>query len=336
MITRLSELIGNNVWIIAEIGINHEGCFDTCKKLIKVAADAGANAVKLQTIDPDLNYSSETESYKLFSKAKLTIDQTGQIFEYARKLGVEPFTTVGDVYTLREIQKFKPNCYKVSSGLLTCSPLINEIVKLGKPVIFSAGMTDFNITREALDSIVKEKNDSVAILHCVSRYPPRLDETNLSQINFLKHEFSCTTGYSDHSGIPSMAGKAVLAGAEIIECHITLDKNRLDFDHKVSLNATEFKEMVSGVRDAECVRGSVEFIRSPEIQEVSRKMGRYLATIKAVKKGEMLSLENVGFLRFENSEGLLPAKHFNQLLNKKFIRSMKPFSPVFPEDLSNA
>ena len=76
---RLRELVGNNVWIIAEVGINHEGCIETCKKLIKVAAKAGANAVKLQTIDPDLNYSSETESYRVFSEAKLTLSQTSQI-----------------------------------------------------------------------------------------------------------------------------------------------------------------------------------------------------------------------------------------------------------------
>ena len=115
---RLRELVGNNVWIIAEVGINHEGCIETCKKLIKVASEAGANAVKLQTINPDLNYSAETESYKVFSKAKLTLAQTGQAFEYARKLGVEPFTTVGDITTLRAIQKMKPRCYKVRVGCL--------------------------------------------------------------------------------------------------------------------------------------------------------------------------------------------------------------------------
>ena len=96
----LRELIGNNVWIIAEVGINHEGCLETCKKLIKAAADAGANAVKLQTIDPDLNYSSETESYQVFSNSKLTMSQTEQAFKFARKLGVEPFTTIGDINTL--------------------------------------------------------------------------------------------------------------------------------------------------------------------------------------------------------------------------------------------
>ena len=333
---RLRELVGNNVWIIAEVGINHEGCIETCKKLIKVAAEAGANAVKLQTIDPDLNYSAETESYRVFSKAKLTLSQTGQAFEYARKLGIEPFTTVGDITTLREIQKVDPQCYKVSSGLLTCAPLIDEIVKLGKPVIFSTGMTDLKATREALDPIIRQKKDFVALLHCVSLYPPKLHELNLSQINLLKQEFACVTGYSDHSGIPNIASRAVLAGAEIIECHITFNKHRSGFDHKVSLDPAEFKEMVLDVRNAEQLLGSPESVRSPEVQKTGLKMGRYLATIKAVKKGECLSLENVGFLRFENPVGLVPAKHFNLLLNNKFSRDLSAFCPVALEDLSNA
>ena len=333
---RLPELVGQNVWIIAEVGINHEGCIETCKKLIQMAAEAGANAVKLQTIDPDLNYSAETESYRVFSKAKLSLSETGQAFEYARKLGVEPFTTIGDLTTLREIQKINPQCYKVSSGLLTCAPLIDEIVKLGKPVIFSTGMTDLQTTRDALDPIIKQKKDFVALLHCVSLYPPKLHELNLSQINFLKQEFSCVTGYSDHSGIPNIASKAVLAGAKIIECHISLNKNRSGFDHKVSLDPAEFKEMVLGVRNAERLLGSPELVRIPEVQKTGLRMGRYLATIKAVKKGEYLSLENVGFLRFENPAGLVPAKHFNHVRNNKFSRDMSAFCPVFLDDLSNA
>lgn len=332
----LRDLIGNNVWIIAEVGINHEGCLETCKKLIKAAADAGANAVKLQTIDPDLNYSTETESYQVFSKSKLTMSQTEQAFNFARKLGVEPFTTIGDINTFQEIQKIDPQCYKISSGLLTCEPLVAEIVKLGRPVIFSSGMSDLQDIREALEPITEQKKDLFALLHCVSLYPPKLDELNLSQINLLKQEFSCVTGYSDHSGIPNIASKAVLAGAEIIECHITLNKHRSGFDHRVSLDPYEFKVMVSAVRDAERILGLPESIRSPEVREVGLKMGRYLATIKAVKKGECLSLENVGFLRFKNPMGMLQAKHFNRLINRRFLRDRPAFCPVSLEDLTDA
>ena len=203
-------------------------------------------------------------------------------------------------------------------------------------MIFSTGMTDLKATKEALDTIIRQQKDFVALLHCVSLYPPKLHELNLSQINLLKQKFSCVTGYSDHSGMPNIASSAVLAGAEIIECHITLNKYRSGFDHKVSLNPAEFKEMVLSVRNAEQLLGSPELVRSSEVQKTGLKMGRYLATIKAVKKGECLSLENVGFLRFENPVGLVPAKHFNQVLNNKFSRDLSAFCPVALEDLSNA
>jgi N,N'-diacetyllegionaminate synthase len=332
----LSELVKNNVWIIAEIGINHEGCIETCKKLIKLAAEAGANAVKLQTIDPDLNYSPETESYRVFSKAKLTLSQTGHAFEYARKLGVEPFTTVGDVKTLRKIESLHPKCYKVSSGLLTCLPIIEEIVQLGKPIIFSTGMAGIKEIKETLGSIKTLSPDMIAILHCVSLYPTELEDLNLSQIQFLSAEFGHCVGFSDHSGRPEIASHAVMAGAKIIECHITFDKTRPEFDHRVSLDPNEFEHMVRRVRDAEKMLGAPEVVRTKNIRKVGTQMGRYLSTIKDVKKGDELSLENVGFLRYTQTRDLVPANKFKELSEKKFKRNIAAFSPILLQDLTDA
>lgn len=332
----VSELTKNGTWIIAEIGINHEGSVHTCKKLVEVAAKAGANAVKLQTIDPKLNYSSDTESFKIFEQAKLTFSELNEVFEYARARGVEPFTTVGDVKTLRKIESLRPNCYKVSSGLLTCTPIIEEIVQLRKPIIFSTGMAGIKEVKETLDSIKTLSPDMIAILHCVSLYPTELEDLNLSQIQYLSAEFGYCVGFSDHSGRPEIASHAVMAGAKIIECHITFDKTRSGFDHRVSLDPNEFKHMVRRVRDAEKMLGAPEVVRTKKIRKVGTQMGRYLSTIENVKKGDELSLENVGFLRYAQTRDLVPANKFNELSEKKFKRNIAAFSPILLEDLTDA
>ena len=332
----VSELTKNGTWIIAEIGINHEGSVHTCKNLVDVAAKAGANAVKLQTIDPKLNYSSDTESYKIFEKAQLTFSELNEVFEYARARRVEPFTTVGDVKTLRKIECLRPACYKVSSGLLTCTPIIDEIVRLGKPIILSTGMAGIKEIKEILGSIETLSPDMIAILHCVSLYPTELEDLNLSQIQFLSAKFGFCVGFSDHSGRPEIASNAVMAGAKIIECHITIDKTRAGFDHKVSLDPNEFKHMVSCVRYAEKMLGAPEAVRTKRIRKVGAQMGRYLSTIEDVKKGDELSLENVGFLRYTHTHDLLPANKFNELSEKKFKRNIAAFSPILLEDLTDA
>ena len=332
----VSELTKNGTWIIAEIGINHEGSVHTCKNLVEAAAKAGANAVKLQTIDPELNYSRDTESYKIFEKAKLTFSELNEVFECARALEVEPFTTVGDVKTLREIECLQPTCYKVSSGLLTCTPIVEEIVQLGKPIIFSTGMVGIKEIKNTLGSIKTLSSDMMAILHCVSLYPTKLDDLNLSQIQFLSSEFGCCVGFSDHSGHSEIASHAVMAGAKIIECHITFDKSRAGFDHRVSLDPNEFKRMVSRVRDAEKMLGTPEVVRTKRIRKVGVQMGRYLSTIEDVKKGDELSLKNVGFLRYTQTRDLVPANKFNELSERKFKRNIAAFSPILLEDLTDA
>ena len=133
----IKSLRNGKVWIMAEIGINHEGSLDRCFDLVERAAAAGANAVKLQTITPHLTSHRETQSYKLFSEASLTFDETAAVFEFSRSCGVEPFTTVGDLETHSVISKMNPACFKISSGLLTCTPIIEEVVNYKLPVILS-------------------------------------------------------------------------------------------------------------------------------------------------------------------------------------------------------
>ena len=136
--------IGNDqpVFVIAEIGINHEGNVKRCAQMIKAAADAGVDAVKLQTIDADANYVKGSESYKVFKGAELSVDETKEMFELAKSFGLEIFTTVGDFETLEWVNELNPCAWKISSGLITHLPLIERMAKLGKPALLSTGISE--------------------------------------------------------------------------------------------------------------------------------------------------------------------------------------------------
>ena len=182
----------DSIFTIAEIGINHEGNIDKCAEMIKAASEAGADAVKLQTIDPDENYSKDTISYKLFKKAWLTPEDTEKMFVYARSLNIEPFTTVGDFKTLEWVKGLKPEIYKISSGLIDHLPLIKKIGKFNKPIIISSGTASEEEVDIAINNLIETDNKNIVLLHCVSSYPTPFDQTNLKVIRKMINKYSQT------------------------------------------------------------------------------------------------------------------------------------------------
>ena len=132
--------MSNHVYIIAEIGINHEGSVEKCARMIKAAAKIGVDAVKLQTIDADLNYVAGSESYRIFKDSELTREETANMFSLARANGLDIFTTAGDINTVEWVEKLRPSCWKISSGLLTHIPMVRHLASLGRPLLISTGM----------------------------------------------------------------------------------------------------------------------------------------------------------------------------------------------------
>ena len=301
---------------------------ERCLELVDSAALAGADAVKLQTITPELNYAKDTDSYKLFSKATFSLQDTAKVFDYVRERKMSPFTTVGDLQTLSEIRKLDPVCFKISSGLLTCTPLIETLARYKTPIILSTGMSDIQDATDAIQALGPLGDEMYALLHCVSLYPPANNELNLSQIKFLRERFNCTVGYSDHSGDHRISPIAVAAGAEIIEAHITFDKNRPSFDHKISLEPADFSKMVSEIRRVETIMGVSGEFRSQKIHDIGKAMGRYISTITPIKQGEQISENNTGFLRFRYSEDLVPAKFLSEFIGKKAAHDINAFEPI--------
>jgi len=316
------------VFIIAEIGINHEGDFDICVRMVEEAVAAGADAIKLQTIDAARNYAPDTESYKLFSDSELTKEQTSQIFDLSRSLGVEPFTTVGDFATLEWLKSLDPPGYKISSGLLTCTPIVASAAQTGKPILMSTGMAEVDDIDAAVDAVRNVNDGKAGLFLCTSVYPASRETWGLSSIRWLSERFGMATGFSDHSSGDEAAVLAVAAGAVMIEKHFSLDPSRPGYDHPLSLDPRGFRKMVDGIRNAEVALGQAGWRKRAGLSQVRRDMSRYLGVTVDVMAGQKLDRSNIGFLRYSDGAGILPPSMFDTVCGASATRNIPAYTPL--------
>ncbi len=304
----------NHVYVIAEIGINHEGNVEQCAKMIKAAAEIGVDAVKLQTIDADSNYVVGSESYKVFKGSELTREETANMFNLARENGIDVFTTVGDVGTAEWVEKLEPSCWKISSGLLTHIPMARHLASLKRPLLISTGMANVDDIDLAIETAKLTGNNDISLFQCTSLYPAPLDSLNLSTISWLKERYGYDVGFSDHSLGSDAAFLSVGAGATLIEKHFSLDPSQPGFDHKISLNIAGFKEMVERVRVAEKMMGMMQKEVSEAVNNTRMKYLRSVVATRSIMAGQKLSGENIGIKRtLPGNLGLAP-KYFESII----------------------
>lgn len=316
------------VWIVAELGINHEGSVETCARMIEEAARAGADAIKLQTVDPDENYLPGTESHNLFSTAALSREETARMFALARKCGVHPFTTVGDFPTLEWIRLLDPWAYKVSSGLLTHTPLIRRLGTLKGWLILSTGMAETADIDAAVAAVRGGGESELTLLHCTSLYPAPPETLNLGTIAWLRERYGVSVGFSDHSLGIVAAPLAVAAGSSMIEKHFSLDTTRPTFDNHLSLSPKDFAEMVARIRAAERMVGSHSKTLSPEEWANRDRYHRAIVARRKIPAGKLLDEEDIGFMRLQvGVQGLAPALA-SQVLGRKTSRSLQRWDVI--------
>lgn len=343
---------GKPVFIISEIGVNHEGDFDTCKKMVEESARAGADAIKLQTIDPNENYVEGTHSWRLFRTCEMTKEETLEIFRLTRELGMEPFTTSPDVHTMLWVDEDgNAPGHKISSGMMTNDIIIRETCKTGKPVLISTGLA----TTEQIDhavAVAKEAgNQNLALFQCTSLYPVQFEDINLSSIQWMEERYSLPVGFSDHTKGVEAPMVATTLGATMIEKHTTLTPGRkvnvngemLDYDHHIGLDFDGFAEMVEAVRkaqdmsfeevskivpEAEIMKGKPERFVSQDVQEMAKVMLRCLVTRKPIKAGEIFTKDNVALKRpHPENRGLEPFEYYD-LLGKVAANDMSADEPI--------
>ena len=311
---------GEKTFIIAEAGINHDGDFNLAKKLVKAAAESGADVVKFQIFKAEEFVNKDAEYFDLFKGLEFNNEEWIELANLAENNGVMFSASVFDEASADLLNEMGAPVYKIASGDLTHFPLLYYISKKNLPVILSTGMSTIGEIDESLTNIYKSGNQQVALMHCVSNYPTKYEDTNLSFMQNLKDMYKIPVGFSDHTTgllIPSLA---VARGADLIEKHFTVDKNLPGPDHKLSLDPTEFKQMVENIRITESAIGDgVKNLTDDE--KLIKQFGRRSLTAAVdIPKGQTISRDQIKILR--PGTGIEP-KFLDSLVGKTVNQDVK-------------
>ena len=323
---------GQPVFIVAELGINHNGDLALAKKMIESAKRCGADAVKIQSFiteeligDKNLVYTYKSQGkkvtekqYQMFKRYELNKKDQKELFDFSRKQNIILFSTPQDsnFKTVDYLcgRKINMPVIKVGSDDLTNLPMLAYYAKKMKPMIISAGMATLEEIKDAVSVIEKSGNKNLIILKCTAAYPTQPKDLNLRQIAVLRKIFNKMIGFSDHTVGSTAAVVAVILGARVIEKHFTLDKNLPGPDHWFSADLQEFKQMVNQIRQAEIMLGNTDF----SLSEVEKKQKiiarRSLIVAEPIKKGEIIKPDQIVFKRPGSG---LPSKYLNKIVGKK-------------------
>jgi len=323
------------VFVVAEIGNNHEGDFSQAERLVHAAAIAGADAVKFQTFIPELFVTSaDTARIKRMRDFQLSFSEFESLSKLANSLGIIFFSTPLDLESARFLNTIQ-SVFKIASGDNSFYPLIELIASFGKPLIVSTGLSDAPLLHGIRELIIKNsdianENTMLAFLHCVTSYPTPPEQLNLRAIHTLRQMFpNSTVGYSDHSLGINACLYAVAAGARIIEKHFTLDKNFSDFrDHQLSADPGELKNMILQIRELEQMLGSGAR-QAQECEELLRPaVRRSIACANDIEAGTILTKDHLCWVR--PGSGLPPGEE-GQLIGKKAICSLEQGTLILRE-----
>ena len=320
------------VFVIAEIGINHEGDPDQCARLIEAAAHAGADAVKLQIVNADESYVPGTESHGLFKSAELHENDVIRLFNFAKQLGVELFATCGDLASFEWFNRLSPVAYKISSGLLTHTPLIESIAETGKTILMSTGMADDELIEQAMNTAKEAGAEHIGIFQCTSLYPAPPETLNLSAISYLEEKYQVPAGLSDHSLGTIAAPVAVAAGARMIEKHFSMDSSRPGYDHHISLSPDGFAELVRKIRDVEKMLGSAEKILTESERPQIECFHRCIVARRNIPNNKIITKEDIGVMRVDPKDFGLSPYFYKEILGKTAKRDIMRYTPLKEKD----
>ncbi len=311
-----------NVFIIAEAGVNHNGSTIIAKKLIDVASEAGADAVKFQTFKAEslvsknaqkAEYQKDTtdakqSQYDMIKKLELDADTHKELIAYSKTKNIMFLSTPFDLDSVDLLDDLGLEIFKIPSGEITNLPYLRKIGSLNKEVILSTGMANMQEVEEAFKVLVNAgtQKENITILHANTMYPTPMKDVNLKAMLSIKEKFGVKVGYSDHTLGIEVDIAAVAMGASCIEKHFTLDKTMEGPDHKASLEPSELVAMVEAIRNIELALGSD--VKSPsESEQVNIVVARKSIVAKTlIKKGDIFTNENLSVKRPAN--GISPMR----------------------------
>lgn len=315
-------------FIIAELSGNHDQDFELAKAMVYAAAEAGVDAIKLQTYTPDTMtldvrrdefMVSESDSlwkgnnlYDLYAKASTPWEWHKPLFELAESLGLAAFSSPFDLSAVAFLESLNVPLYKIASFELTDIPLIQAVARTNKPIIMSTGMATICEIEEAVAAIRAIGNNPLTLLKCTSTYPAKISDSNLVTMADLAQRTGCQVGLSDHTQGLGAAVAATALGATVIEKHFVIDRSAGGVDAAFSMEPAEMAALVKACRDAKAALGSVTYGGS-DAEQAAKKYRRSIYVAQDLPAGTILNEAHLKIIR--PSLGLAP-KHWPDVLGK--------------------
>lgn len=328
-------------YVVAELGVNHNGDPAVARELLVRAKEVGADAAKLQLFVPEELATSEaplceyqrtlqaTDQLGMLRSLALPPECLGALKEEAAILGIALWASVFDSPSLSRAIELNFPVIKIGSGELTCRPLHEEVSRSQRPVMLSCGMAELEEIEPVVE-LYRRSGTPLLLLHCVSSYPAPEAELNLRSIPFLSRAFGLPVGFSDHTRGFTAACLAVACGAALIEKHLTLDHELEGPDHRASLEPREFAELVAAIRETETILGQEGKHVAPAEREVRGKVRKSIVVSRAVPAGHALSRDDLTFRR--PGTGVSPMD-FESVLGRTAARDLPPGHVLLWEDL---
>lgn len=310
--------MSKHVYIIAEVGPNHNGDLSLALKMVDEIAKTGVDAIKFQLCDPYMQYSNDSfkASYQkkndhaksareMSLSFQLSHENHIKVYNRCRELGIDYICTGFDLGSLKFLdENFDMAYYKIASGEIFSLDVIDYMAKGHRPIILSTGMATYEEIEKSLGYINKYEKKDITILHCISNYPAPYDEVNLNNMVELKRRFGYDVGFSDHTIGNDCAIAAVALGASMIEKHVTLNKELPGPDHKASITIEELSSLVTSIRNVEKAIGVAERVFSDAQREISRVARKSIISRHPIKKGAIITENDICFKR--PGTGFLP------------------------------
>jgi len=330
----VSSFAGKPAYIIAEAGVNHNGSMDMARRLIDVAVEAGADAVKFQTFKiasvvsvhtPMAEYQAENTGGKgtmaeMLVGLDLSFADFAELAAYAQQKGIDFLSTGFDVESIEFLATLGMKYFKIPSGEVTNPELVRLMGRQGRPIIMSSGMATLGDIEQAIGWLNEEGAEDIVLLHCVSDYPADPKDANLAAMDTMAQAFGLPVGWSDHTLGDTVTIAAVARGACVIEKHFTLDTELPGPDHKASLDPAGLKRMVENIRITESAIGTGRKKPTEREVKVAAVARRSIVARRDIPVGAVLSREDVVFLRPGN--GIAPI-HLDFLLGRTVRNPIK-------------
>jgi N-acetylneuraminate synthase len=338
-----NKLIGDQhpCYTIAEIGSNFDRSLAKAKRLIDLAIESGADAVKFQSFKAEnlvnddcfknlkigyqLNWDKSV--FDVYKNAEFPVEFHKDIFDYCQSKKIEFFSSPYDKESVDFLDKLGVKVFKIGSGDITWLENIEYIAKKNKPILLATGASDvFQIDR-AMKVIRSAGNNQIVLMQCVTNYPASFNEINLKVLPMFREKFDCLVGYSDHSPGTSVAIGTVAMGGCVIEKHFTDDKSQHGPDHSFAMDPKDFRKMVDDIRHMEKILGKPQKIIYDEEKPQYVSMKRGLKAKISVAKGTILKREHINVLR-PCQENTVPADKLNEVLGKTLSIDLEINKPI--------